>query len=188
MCSSAEREAPYGWDVFAVRPAQVELAAGSPATELADVLQRFHAALRAERGRTRNATDDALAVAVEQAGLIARLESALARHQDALAGAGLGRVHLELRVLKDQMVDALRGGGVTVEDPMGRPVAEVDDRVEAVGWRHGTEFTAEVVAEVHAPIVWYRDAVIRPGRVTMGAPPADDDPGTASQEESEEQE
>ncbi|MGI5168549.1 hypothetical protein ACQEU3_29805 [Spirillospora sp. CA-253888] len=164
-------EEPYGWDAFAERPAPAELEIDSPAREVRAVLRRYQADLSAERGRARDATGDALAVAVDQGALVARLESALERHREALRGAGLGRVHLELRVLKDQMVEALRGGGVTYQDPAGRPLAEVADRVEVVGWRHAAQYPAEVVAETHDVIVLHRGTVVRPGEVTMGAPP-----------------
>ncbi|MFI6516488.1 hypothetical protein ACIBF1_13095 [Spirillospora sp. NPDC050679] len=164
-------EAPYGWDAFAERPAPAELEIDSPAREVRALLRRHQADLSAERGRARDATGDALAVAVDQGALVARLESALERHREALREAGLGRVHLELRVLKDQMVEALRGGGVTFQDPAGLPLAEVADRVEVVGWRHAAEYPAEVVAETHDVIVLHRGTVVRPGEVTMGAPP-----------------
>ncbi|WP_067489636.1 hypothetical protein [Actinomadura hibisca] len=164
-------DTPYDWDAFAERPAPPELEIDSPAREVRAVLRRYQADLSAERGRARDATGDALAVAVDQGALVARLESALERHREALRAAGLGRVHLELRVLKDQMVEALRGGGVTFEDPAGRPLAEVADRVEVIGWRHAAGYPAEVVAETHDAVVLHRGTVVRPGQVTMGAPP-----------------
>lgn len=171
MSSSAEQSPPYGWEVFADRPAPAEMELASPAAELVSVLQRYRSALGAERGKARAAADDALAAAVDQAVLVARLDVAMARHRDVLDKAGLGRVHRELRVLKDQMIDALRAGGVTIEDPLGEPLAKVADRIEVIGWRHGAEFPGEVVAETHGAIVLYRGAVIRPGQVTLGAPP-----------------
>jgi hypothetical protein len=177
MCSSAEpaqpsADPPFGWDAFTERPAAARLELGSPAAELASLLQRYRSAVNVERGKARAAADDALAVAAEQAVLTTRLDAALARHRAALDEAGLGRIHRELRVLKDQMIDALRDGGVTTEDPAGRPLEKVADRIEVIGWRHGSQYPAEVVAETHDAIVWYREAVLRPGQVTMGAPPA----------------
>lgn len=165
-------ETPYGWDAFGERDAPADMELRSPAMELAQVLQRQQSALNTERGRSRTAVDEALAVAFDQAELVAKLGFSLAGRKAALEEAGLGKVHDELRIWKDAMLDALSRGGVTVEDPTGRPLAEVADRVEVHDWEHDARFTAEVVARTEEPIVLHNGAVVRPGRVTMGAPPA----------------
>ncbi|MGK5558633.1 hypothetical protein ACSNOI_44225 [Actinomadura kijaniata] len=179
MSSSDEppsTEEPYGWDAFAERPVPGDGDFESPAKELGAVLRRYRADLGAERGRARDAASDALVVAVEQGVLVAQFAAALERRADALREAGLGLVHKELRVLKDQMLEALRGGGVTVQDPVGLPLAEVADRVEVIGWRHAPEYPAPVVAETHEVVVLHRGTVVRPGQVTMGAPPPNEPP------------
>ncbi|MBO2445704.1 hypothetical protein J4573_01235 [Actinomadura barringtoniae] len=169
-------ETPYGWDAFSERDAPDEIELRSPAMELAQVLQLQQSALNAERGRSRTAVDEALAVAFDQAELVAKLGFSLADRKVALEEAGLAKVHDELRIWKDAMLDALRRGGVTVEDPTGRPHAEVADRIEVSDWDHDARFTAEVVARTEGPIVLHNGAVVRPGRVIMGAPaPADQD-------------
>jgi hypothetical protein len=164
---------PYGWDAFAERPAPERMAPDPPSVEIARVLQIHQSALNAERGRARTAVDEALAASFRQAVLVTQLEDALERHRDALDAAGLGKVHRELRIRKDEMLDALRHGGVTAEDPVGRPLAEVADAVEVIGWTHEPRFDAEVVARTQEPIILYRGAVVRLGQVIMGAPPHD---------------
>ncbi|RFS86988.1 hypothetical protein D0T12_01650 [Actinomadura spongiicola] len=178
MSSSAEplpstEEPPYGWDAFDERPAPEEMEFDSPAKEMRAVLRRYMSALREERARRRDAVEEVLAVAVDQAVLVAQLEDVLERHRGALADAGLDRVHRELRLVREQMLDALRGGGVTVEELRGRPLAEVSDRVEVLGWLHSDEYAAEVVAQVHDAVVRHRGTVVRLGRITVGAPPRD---------------
>lgn len=169
-------ELPFGWDVFKRKPAPDAMEPESPpAAELARVLQWHRSELAAERGRAHADADAARAVAADLGVLIARLDAAVSRHDDALRDAGLGRVHRELRILKDQMVEALRLGGITIEDPTGQQFENVADRVDVIGWRHGTEYPAEVVAETTEAIVWYGKAVIRPGQVVMGAPPTEGD-------------
>lgn len=164
---------PYGWDAFAERPAPARMAPDPPGVEIARVLQIHQSALNAERGRARTAVDEALAVSFRQAVLVAQFEGALERHREALDAAGLGKVHRELRIRKDEMLDALRHGGVTAEDPLARPLAEVADTVEVIGWTHEPRFDTEVVARTQEPIILYRGAVVRLGQVVMGAPPPD---------------
>ncbi|WP_242888451.1 hypothetical protein [Actinomadura litoris] len=161
---------PYGWDAFEERPAPPDPALVSPAAEMGAALQLHRSALNAERGRSQAALDQALDMAYDQVALLARWDVALARHRDALAEAGLGRVHQEFRLLKDEALDLLRRGGVTYEDPADRPLAEVEDRVEVKGWKYGAEYTAEVVARTIEPVVLREGAVVRPGLVLMGAP------------------
>ncbi|MFI0480182.1 hypothetical protein [Actinomadura sp. 9N215] len=162
---------PYGWDVFAPRPAPAAMDVRPPATEMVAVLQRYRAALGAERGRAAAEVDRAMAIAVEQAVLVHRFAGTLARLGTALEDAGLGLAHRELRILRSQMAQSLRDGGVDVRDPVGLPPDEVADLVEVIGWRYGAEFEAEAVAETVDPIVLVDGAVARTGRVHMGAPP-----------------
>lgn len=173
MSSSAEP--PFGWDAFTRRPAPEDAEPASPAAEVATVLKLYQAAVREERRRGRATADDILATAVEQAALVARLRAALARNDGALEEASLGRVRTELRILTDQMEEALGAGGITFHDPIGAPFDQVADRVEVVAWRTGAEYAHEMVAETKDAIVLHNGAVIRPGQVVMGAPPAEDD-------------
>jgi len=149
-------------------PAPVELL--SPASELAAALQRCRRDLEAERSAARESADRAHGASAEQAVLVFHLSSALARHDAALADAGLQVVRRTLRVLRDQLLVALGQDGLTVVDPVGRPYDEVADDVRVAGWRHGPEYPGEVVAETIEPIIHCGAEVVRPGRVIMGAP------------------
>jgi hypothetical protein len=163
---------PYGWDGFTERAAIPENGAlVSPASELGSLLQRYRADLSAADRAARDAASAARSVAIEQAVLVAQLDRALTRMAAKMADKELVREHKQLRVIKDQMLAALEAGGITVDDPTGRPFQTVADRVDVVGWRHAAEFTDEVVAETHEAVVLHQGAVVRTGQVVMGAPP-----------------
>lgn len=167
MSSSDE---PLDWGAFAERPVPVEEDVLSPASELAALLQLHRADLDAAQEEGRQSRADGLARLARQAVLVFQLESALSRYKDQLEGASFGGVHRHLRVLKDQMRDALREAEIEIIDPTGRPFDDVVDKVEVEGWRHGPQFEAEVVAQVAEPLVMHDGALLRPGRVVMGAP------------------
>ena len=84
------------------------------------------------------------------------------------------------------MIDALKATGLEVVVPVVKPFDEVAEMVHVEGWRHHEEFSAEVVAEVQEPIVIFRGALVRPGRVVMGAPPQEVIPERAPTSEVEE--
>jgi len=167
MLSSDE---PSGWGAFRERqrPPDVELL--SPASELVAVLQRYRNDLDAERAAVRKAVASTLSIAIEQAVLAFHLAQVLGRNEEALTEAGLAAVHRQLRIVKDQMLEALTGGGIEVADPLGRSFDDAADMVHVVGWRNGPEFSHEVVAETIEPIVLHEGKVVRQGRVIMGAP------------------
>lgn len=168
---SAERGDEFGWSAFAQRPAglpDVELR--SPARELAAVLQRYRRDLEAERAAGRQAVDKVLTIAAAQASLVYRLGVVLEQGADRLSAPGVDDVRKQLSILRNQMRDALDKAGLTVVDPVGRPFDEAESQVEVVGWRHGADFTDEVVAETIEPIVLHDQTVIHHGRVIMGAP------------------
>jgi hypothetical protein len=159
-----------GWDAFTVRdvPEGPELV--SPASEVAALLQRYHADLARARDEIAAASRAGLESLAEQAVLVVQLAAALERYESLLQQASLGLVHRHLRVLKDQMMSAIAAAGLEIVVPLGRPFDEVADRVHVDGWRHREEFAAEVVAEVVEPIVMSGGALVRAGRVVMGAP------------------
>jgi molecular chaperone GrpE (heat shock protein) len=171
MSSSAERNEGFGWSAFADRPAglaDVELR--SPARELAAVLQRYQQDIEAERTAGREAVEQVLAIAATQAALLHRLGVVLEQGSDKLREAGVDDVRKQLSIVRNQMLDALAKAGLTVVDPVGKTFDEAEAQVEVVGWRHGTEFTDEVVTETIEPIVLHDETVIHHGRVIMGAP------------------
>jgi molecular chaperone GrpE (heat shock protein) len=167
MSSSDE---PFGWSAFRERTASMDVELRSPASELAAVLQRHQQDLDAERDMTRRAVAAGIAVAAEQAVLVSQLGAVLKRGEEALATAGMTTMHRQLRIVQEQMADALGATDLVVVDPLGKPFDETAEMVDVVGWRHGAEYPGEVVAETIEPIVLHNGAVVRHGRVIMGAP------------------
>lgn len=164
-----------GWDAFRERAVPTGLAEDmvSPGAELSGVLQRSQQELRTARGSAASAAGEARHVSFELATLIGRLGQLLIGAEAPMVDSGdlkLKRLHRQFRVLKDQMLDALQESGIEVRDPLGLPAEEVADWADISGWRHGPEFTSEVVAQTFDLGVFYNDAVVRFARVAMGAP------------------
>ena len=170
MSSSDEQQDLSAWAVFRERPEPAPAEMLSPASEMATVLQRYWLDLDGQRAANREAVADAHAAAAEQAVLVFQLSALLDDNADTFADAGLDRLHRRLRVLGNQMTQAVASTGLEVIDPAGLPFAEVAEMVQVIGWRHGPEFAHEVVAETVAPIVLHDVELVRPGRVIMGAP------------------
>lgn len=169
MSSSDEA---LSWADFAERPVTSRpVGLVSPAKELLGVLQQYRDDVNAAEERMRDAVGEVRQVAVEQANFVAQLAQVVEQAAEPLAAGGNRRLHSRLRVLKDQMLEALAEGGITVVDPLGEPFDKVADMVDVLGWRHGPEFESEVVARTDEAVVLFQGAVIRPGRVVMGAPP-----------------
>jgi hypothetical protein len=163
-----------GWSAFRERALSVPVEHMlSPASELEAALQSCWQWVDAERAAASDAIADAVDIIARQALPIFRLSVALSRNETVLAGPGLNRVHRQLRVLRDQMLEVLESCDLLIVDPAGRPLGDVADAVDVIGWRHGPEFDDKVVAETIEPIVMRGTEVIRRGRVIMGAPTAD---------------
>lgn len=167
MSSSAES---LGWQAFHEREVPLEVELRSPAAELAAALRHCQQELAAERAATRRAVAAGKSAAAEHAVFVFRLTEILTSKEKKLGEAGLDQLHRQLRVLSEQMLEALGATAFDVVDPLGRPFDEVADVVDVVGWRHGAEYDREVVAETIEPIVHHEAVVIRHGRVIMGAP------------------
>lgn len=159
------------WSLFSERDEVVEYKLLSPASEIAAALQECHEQAERTRRRVEDEKRELLDALALQAVLVTQLASALERYEGDLNNASLDNIHTHLRVAKDQMLDALWQTGIKTEIPLGRTFEEVADLVQVDGWRHQDRFASESVDEVIEPIVSYRDAVIRLGRVIMGAPP-----------------
>lgn len=168
MSSSAE---PLSWSAFRERPTGPPVTdLISPALELAVVLRHHQQALHAERMAGQEEVDRVLAIAAMHAALVHRLGVVLAQSEEALHDAG--KAHRRLTIVHNQMSEALDATGLSVVDPTGWSFDEAEPQVTVVDWRHGNDFTHEVVAETIEPIVHYQGTVIRNGRVIMGAPVA----------------
>jgi hypothetical protein len=158
------------WGVFAGRPTPEEITLLSPAAEMAALLQRYYADLYAAHQATEVTRGEGLAMLAQQAVFVTQMAATLERYKADLAAVQLIHVYRHLRVVKDQMLDALRLAGLDMIAPLGQSFEQVADLVQIEGWRHGEQFDGEVVAEVLETIVLCQGALLRPGRVIMGAP------------------
>lgn len=158
------------WSVFPEREVPFDVELLSPALEMAAVLQRYRSDLDAAQQKVETVHRNGLLQLAQQAVFVIQLAAALDRYRADLKQASLDKVHKHLRVLKDQMLDALKQAGLEIDIPTGKSFDEVADLVDVEGWRHHEDFSSEVVAEMLEPIVTHRGKLIRPGRVVMGAP------------------
>jgi hypothetical protein len=158
------------WNAFAEREAPVEAELLSPAAATASLLQLYHDSMRDAAAGRDEVQSAGLRALAQQAVFVFQLDTALQRYQPNLSEGPLVRIHRHLRVLKDQMMDALTSFGLEIDVPRSRPFEEIAELVHVDGWRHHEQFTAEVVAEVTEPIVKFGGVVVRLGRVVMGAP------------------
>jgi molecular chaperone GrpE (heat shock protein) len=157
------------WSVFADR-AVPSLDVFSPVSEIAALLQRYRADLDMAQEHTESVRREGLEALAQQAVFVVQLEYALERYKPQFEQASLNKVYRSLRIVKDQMLDALRSVGMTIIVPHGKSFDEVSAYVNVVGWQHSQEFTEEVVVEVLQPIILYHTTIIRLGQVVMGAP------------------
>lgn len=160
------------WSTFRTRPTRTDPDFRSPVAELAAVLQMYHADLETAHAAADAAGREGYVALARQAMLATQLGAALARYEAAFTAGTLGHVFRHLRVLKDQMLDAVGEAGLTVVSPFGWSFDMVASVVQIDGWRHHPDFTAEQVAEVIEPIIYAKGTLIRLGRVIMGAPPS----------------
>jgi len=159
------------WSVFKKRAVPFEVELLSPASEVAALLQRYSTDLDKAHKEIAGVRREGLKTAAQQAVFVVQLSQALDLYESVLAQASLERVHRHIRIVKDQMLNALKEAGLEINVPLGKPFSEVADSVNVDGWRRSEDYASEVVAEVVEPIVTYKGILIRTGRVVMGAPP-----------------
>jgi molecular chaperone GrpE (heat shock protein) len=158
------------WEIFAKREVPYTPVLISPISEILALIQFYNAREELFKTRTKNDLDEKLKNLAYHAVLVYQFESALERYQPILNESNLGRIHLHMRVLKDQMREALKTEGLEIIAPMDKSFEEVADFVTIDGWKRGAEFQTEVVIEVIEPIIAIHDRIIRLGRVVMGSP------------------
>ncbi|HLZ57838.1 MAG TPA: hypothetical protein VKR06_12890 [Ktedonosporobacter sp.] len=156
---------------FRERPIPFEVRLQSPSSEIKATLERYSAALNAERQAKEQALNIEVMALVQQANYVFHLAKELGRCEKSLAEASLTRVYDALRIKKDEMLDALARVGVEIEDPLGQSFEAVADRIEVQGWLHPPDCTVEMVVEVYDPIVTYHGRLAQYGHVVMAAPP-----------------
>ncbi len=159
------------WNAFPERdvPFDVELLA--PASEMGALLQTYRTDIDDVREKVERVREEGLEALAQQAVFVIQFEAALTQYETDLAQGTPKKIHRHLRILKDQMLEAMKKAGLEILNPIGVPFDQVADWVNVDGWRHHESFPSEVVAQVVEPIVTYRGALIRPGRVVMGGPP-----------------
>src|SRR6185312_12080200 len=129
-CAMSSSDELLDWSVFNERdlPEAVDLL--SPASELAAILQVFQANLLREKKVAEDIHKEGLKILAQQAVFVVRLEAALERHKPKFEQASLNKVYRSLRIIKDQMLDALKGAGLKIVIPQGQPFDEVVDYIE----------------------------------------------------------
>lgn len=158
------------WSVFSEREVPHEVELLSPASEIAAALQQCFSDVRTVKEEVGKVRFGGLSKLADQAVLAVQFEKALEFYEADFQKTSLTKVHRHLRVLKDQMLDALEAAELEIVVPLGRPFDEVADSVHVHGWRYDAQYQAEIVAEVLEPIVRHRGRIVRLGRVIMGAP------------------
>jgi hypothetical protein len=158
------------WSLFSEREVPFEVDLLSPASEMAAALQQSVSSVRAAREETEGVRSDSLSMLAKQAVLVVQMDKALAMYENDVQKDSMTKIHRHLRILKDQMFDALKKAGLEIVVPFGQSFEEVSESVHVQGWRHGEQYQAEIVAEVLEPSVWYCGRLVHLGRVIMGAP------------------
>lgn len=98
--------------------------------------------------------------------------NAAAGIEAALTAAGQQEAMSRLRIAREEIADALKEGGIEIDDPSGRTMAEVIDHANVRGWRQQEGAVGETVSQVIAPIIRHRGGILRRGQVVMmKAPP-----------------
>ena len=157
------------WSIFSEREVPADIEWLSPISEVATLLQASHTALNTKQQALEDTRQEGLAALAQQAVFIFQLETRLNQYKSKFEEAALTKVYRSLRIIKDQMLDALRNVGLEIINPLGKSFDEVADLVTVVGWRHDASFTMESVVEVLEPIICKGNTVIRSGSVMMGA-------------------
>jgi len=154
------RESPAGEEGPGIAEA-IEACIRDYASALSD------ATARAEAVEQR--ADEALA---DLANLAWGLELTVREIEQDLANAGLTGAHRRLRLVCDQMRDALAAREVEFEELTGLPFDdEVIERADVDGWRRNESFDSEVVAETVTPVIRIRKRLYRRARIVAGGPP-----------------
>lgn len=101
--------------------------------------------------------------------------TAAAGIEAALTAGGQQEAVSRLRVAREEIAEALQEGGIEIDDPSGRTMAEVIDHANVRGWRQQEGAVGETVSQVVAPIIRHRGAVLLRGQVVMtkAPPPAE---------------
>ncbi|GHO65072.1 hypothetical protein KSC_039640 [Ktedonobacter sp. SOSP1-52] len=159
------------WGTFRKRDAPIKVDIQSPQAEITTLIRKQQLSLSQEIQRTDRMRNDLVNILAQQMVFVAQLEKVLERNQpkeDSIRT--FYKFYRSVNIIKKQMLEALQKAGFDNVDLQEKTFDEVADMVEVDGWRHSSQFTGEVVAEVTAPAVCYQGHLIRQGIVIMGAP------------------
>src|SRR5262249_19672739 len=78
-----------------------------------------------------------------------------------------------LRIVREEIAEALNTAAIKIVEAQGRPFSEVIDHVTVLGWRQQPGAIGEVVCQVIDPIVFFDGAILRRGKVVMAKAPSD---------------
>ncbi len=143
----------------------------SPAAEVAGLLKEHSTEKQRMKGEFAELEKDFDHLLAQITDLAYLFDEAIVRFQPALEEHGLKRMHRELRVLKDQLIQTLQDAGYTWRNPLGEPFdGDLPELVSVDGWRYGPEYQENCVAQVREPIVLKNGSPIKDGSVVVGAP------------------
>ena len=137
--------------------------------ERGNAVREGQRAVEDERKRWLEALAKQATLVVQLTIVLDRYEATIAQHTQE-PRTQLQRSYRSLRIVKDQMLDALRSAGLEVVIPLRKSFDELGETVRVENWIHHERFTAEVVAEVKEPVVYFEGTLVQQGRVVMGAP------------------
>jgi len=171
--SSSERF--IDWTLFSEREATLEVHdLLSPASEVGAMLQHHETTLTRMQQEAAEQQRASLQTLIQQAILVYKFAVRLDEVKNSLERSSETRAYRSLRLLKDQMFDALKAAGIEIEVPLGQPYRHIEDRVNAEGWRQQKELTEETVIEVLEPIVLHQATPVHLGTVIVGIPQPDE--------------
>ena len=86
-----------------------------------------------------------------------------------------------LRIAREEVRDGLSDAGIQIENPMGKPLAEVINVASIRGWRQMEGAPPETVCQVIAPVIRHRGSLVRRGQVIMASAPPREPPPKAQE-------
>lgn len=176
--AALEQPPPLGWLDFKPRDEpSVPAEFISPESELLSLARRYEDELRKCREHSEQSANTVREVLFDLAVHVGRFEQLVTQAAEAdepLTEKQRHKLSQQFGVLKNQMLDTLRHGGVEVRDPLGLPAAQIMDWADVADWLYRDDFAHEVVARTQQAAVFHGGAPVRLALVVMGASLAQD--------------
>lgn len=165
----------------------------SPVAEITATLRATNRTLTSAQQVSHDLAQSSFTELARQAILVVQLGALLERSAEIFRASAeqqqtkaLARVYKSLQIIQKQMLDELQKAGLEIELPLHKTYAEVAEYVEIDQWQHLEDLSAELVVDVLEPVL-RRGALLRAGRVIMGAPLHARPSGTQDESEAAEQ-